>query len=822
MKRNSLMKKMSMGLFSLIAGVMFTVSGVDAADAGVAIDANNFPDDSFRGYLEVNVDTDSNKILSTSEISNVTTMNIRARGISDLTGIANFVNLRSLNCSSNSLTSVSLKANNQLTYLNVSNNDLKSLDVSTNKEIETLMCGGNKLMELKLENNTSLTTLDIAGNDITSIDLAKLTDLSVLNVSDNALTSLNVNNNTLLNSITAYGNQLTSVNFSNNKNLTNVNVNDNQLVVLDLKANEKLLYVACEFNNIMSFSLPVSVETVNCSNNDLYYADIADLVNLKNLNISNNHLYKLDVSANAKLEKLDASFNNLAALDTTANTLLTEGTVNVSGNQREIYVDTTYQAEMTGTGISLAKVSGLKSATISDAVSGGALVIGNEKEMPEKVTYSYDIGNGNKGEFTLIPIKSKKLVPDTKTIAIYLSDKEYTIEYPLSVVAIGGEAEITWASGNSSVAMVTNEGKLVAIGAGTTTITASATGFDSAVFTVNVYKEVTGVEIEDIPSQYYTGKEVKPTPVVKLDKTVLVEGTDYNVVYENNINAGTAIVTVKGIGKYRFSVSKKFKICYNISSMTADVIADQIFTGKEIKPGVVIKNGTTVLIEGTDYTLSYANNVALGTGIVTVTGIGNYAGTRIQSFNIIVSQVTELVKTDKKPKQITLTWKAIDGVTGYRIYKYNPTTKKYAYLKQLNGATSNTYTDTSLTAGTKYRYRVRAFVTVNGVKNYGKYSSKLITCTRPAKAKIKVKASKGGKATITWGKLEGTGYRIYMKTGNGKFSKIKEVTKKSTVKYTKTGLKKGTTYYFKVRAYKTVNGVKTYGAYSKIKTIIAK
>ena len=52
---------------------------------------------------------------------------------------------------------------------------------------------------------------------------------------------------------------------------------------------------------------------------------------------------------------------------------------------------------------------------------------------------------------------------------------------------------------------------------------------------------------------------------------------------------------------------------------------------------------------------------------------------------------------------------------------------------------------------------------------------------------------------------------------NGKYKKVKTVKSVSTTKYTKSSLKKGKTYYFKVRSYKTVNGEKVYSEYSDVK-----
>ena len=91
--------------------------------------------------------------------------------------------------------------------------------------------------------------------------------------------------------------------------------------------------------------------------------------------------------------------------------------------------------------------------------------------------------------------------------------------------------------------------------------------------------------------------------------------------------------------------------------------------------------------------------------------------------------------------------------------------------------------------------------------------------TKPDKVKIKSAKKKGKKAVVKWKKIsDAAGYVIYMKTGSGKFKKVKTIKKAKTVKYSKK-LKSGKTYKFKIRAYKLDNGEKVYGKYSKVKKV---
>ncbi|MGI6178159.1 MAG: hypothetical protein ACOYJO_06895, partial [Eubacterium sp.] len=82
------------------------------------------------------------------------------------------------------------------------------------------------------------------------------------------------------------------------------------------------------------------------------------------------------------------------------------------------------------------------------------------------------------------------------------------------------------------------------------------------------------------------------------------------------------------------------------SAITVSDIPDQVFTMKAITPSVTVKDGFTTLTEGTDYTLSYSNNIWSGSNAtVTITGIGNYTGSRKVTFTIYQT-TTDYYTTD--------------------------------------------------------------------------------------------------------------------------------------------------------------------------------
>ena len=175
------------------------------------------------------------------------------------------------------------------------------------------------------------------------------------------------------------------------------------------------------------------------------------------------------------------------------------------------------------------------------------------------------------------------------------------------------------------------------INAGTATITITGagnyTGTITRTFTIRM-ASIPASAVGSVPAQTYTGKALTPKPTVKVGTTTLREGADYTLSHKNNTNAGTASVTVTGKGNYTGDVTKTFTIAKrSISGATAS-IATQTYTGKALTPKPTVKVGATTLREGTDYSLSYANNTSVGTATVTVTGKGNYTGERKASFKI--------------------------------------------------------------------------------------------------------------------------------------------------------------------------------------------
>ncbi|MDE6149979.1 MAG: fibronectin type III domain-containing protein [Ruminococcus sp.] len=165
-----------------------------------------------------------------------------------------------------------------------------------------------------------------------------------------------------------------------------------------------------------------------------------------------------------------------------------------------------------------------------------------------------------------------------------------------------------------------------------------------------------------------------------------------------------------------------------------------------------------------------------------------------------------------------MSWSKVSGVTGYRVYQYNTSTKKW---KAVANTKSTSYTFSKLKAGTTYKYTVRAYKTLNGTTYLSPKYSTFTTSTNLATVSFTVTGG-NKKATVKWNKVAGaTGYKVYYKTSkNGKWIGLKTTNNKTT-SYTKTGLTKDKTYYFTVKAYRTVGG-KTYNGNYTTKSVKVK
>lgn len=283
-------------------------------------------------------------------------------------------------------------------------------------------------------------------------------------------------------------------------------------------------------------------------------------------------------------------------------------------------------------------------------------------------------------------------------------------------------------------------------------------------------------------------------------------------------------VTTKATAKRDGKVETVCSVCgkvtktapiYKVSTITT--AKSCAYTGKALKPAVTVKDSKgKTLKSGTDYTVTYKNNTNFGKASAVITLKGKYSGTKTLSFNILPANVKNF-KATQTTTTLTLSWSKVSGADAYRVYKYNAKTKKWGKLDDVKGTT---VTYKNLKPGTSYKFAVKAF----GKSGKTYYSSasypQLATATKPSAPTLK-STTLCRSAKLSWNKVaNATGYVVYMSTSEkGKYTKV--VNAKSNLSYTKKDMKKGT-YYFKVAAYKTVEGKNIYSPLSNVKSVKVK
>lgn len=325
-------------------------------------------------------------------------------------------------------------------------------------------------------------------------------------------------------------------------------------------------------------------------------------------------------------------------------------------------------------------------------------------------------------------------------------------------------------------------------------------------------KGITGANVT-IPQECYEyiSKEIRPEATVTLsDGTVLKNAIEYIVDYTDNIEVGTATITVTGTGNYIGYVTKTFTI---IEAKKDDGSETKPGDGSETKPG---DGSETKPGDGSETKPGDGSETKPGDGSETKPGDGGKTEP-VDVPAIITVNKTTISKVENKATGVKLTWKKVSDATGYVVYRKNSGSKSWKKIKIVKGASKTTYTDSTVKSkhGTVYSYRIESYESVNGqtAKAVSK-EKKILRLTAPTK--LKIANQKGRKLSVTWKKQKKiSGYQIQYSTGKtfAKGTKMTNIVKSSDKAVIKK-LKKGKTYYVRIRSYQKSGSKKTYSAWS--------
>ena len=291
--------------------------------------------------------------------------------------------------------------------------------------------------------------------------------------------------------------------------------------------------------------------------------------------------------------------------------------------------------------------------------------------------------------------------------------------------------------------------------------------------------------------------------------TAATENTNGEIVYANCDCGFKAPTTV---------FSKIASIKLSSSTVT--------YNGKVRNPSITIKDANgKALVEGTDYDVTVPSG-RKNPGIYkyVVTFKGNYEGTKTLNFTINPKTVdVATIKATQSTSVIKLTWDAVEGATGYRVYQYSPSKGKFVQIASVKGVTSYRKA-TNLKAGTEYKFKVKAYTKLSdGTVLWATASKEFLTATEcKAPSITSVTSPSKSKATVKWSNVDGeTGFQLYYSTkkDSGYKKVVSYEANKLAGSKTFSSSASGKTIYFKVRAYQKVNGQTIFSEWSTVKSV---
>ena len=271
----------------------------------------------FKGYLLDNFDLDGDGKISDDEALLITDIDCSSMEIRSMYGINSFVNLKSIKCVDNRLTTLDVSECTLLEELNCAMNNLTSLDISGCPSLVELFCSNNQLTTLDVSVRPSLKVLNCGNNELVTLDLSGSSSLTVLEIWENKFTNIDVSGCLELVKLDCAMNQLTTLDVEECKLLERLDCADNQLVSLYASRCELLTVLDCENNNFVNletYAFPI-LKTLLCDGNQLTTLDFSRNTLLSYLWCDDNQLTTLNLSKCENLSKLSCANNFLTSLD---------------------------------------------------------------------------------------------------------------------------------------------------------------------------------------------------------------------------------------------------------------------------------------------------------------------------------------------------------------------------------------------------------------------------------------------------------------------------------------------------------------------------
>lgn len=335
----------------------------------------------------------------------------------------------------------------------------------------------------------------------------------------------------------------------------------------------------------------------------------------------------------------------------------------------------------------------------------------------------------------------------------------------------------------------------------------------------------------DEDGTYKVVKTIKSGNTTSYKDTSVKAGKTYYYTVETMVKTGDNICYSGDSASVEGRTAKKAKIKYAVSNGSNQIKVNWGAVsgayGYRIKRSTS-KNGTYKVVA----TLKGKNNTTyqdkkLKTAktyyykietINKVNGKKGYSGNSaaVSAKTLKTTSITAVKATGST--SVRLEWKAVDGASGYQIYRSTSKDSGYKKVGQVKGKNTKKYEDKTLEAGKTYYYQVRAYKSnsaKNGVASFSK-AQKAWTIKQVVFSQIT--SDSKNQVTLGWKKVsKAQGYDIYRSDkSNSGFEKIASISSGSTLTYTDKGVKSGNTYYYKIAASYKIKGSAGRGSYSKV------
>lgn len=365
-------------------------------------------------------------------------------------------------------------------------------------------------------------------------------------------------------------------------------------------------------------------------------------------------------------------------------------------------------------------------------------------------------------------------------------------------------------------------------------------------FAENIDKsvDINNTSISCVSYVNYTGDKKEPAIKVVYNSKILKQGNDYIVTYKNNIDIGLGTAKIEGVGNFIGTREIHFKIVppkiLNLEVLSKTVSSIKItwdkvenITGYEIYrsktyDGNYVKvntitdnqkniNTSTKLIGGQNYYYKVRGYKIID-GSKYYGSFSNILKTSTKNEISIPNKVDNLKLISNTSSSIKISWSKLSKCDGYEIFRSKEKNSGYIKVNTINNS-STTYSSNGLKSSTTYYYKVRGYSLIENKKNYGEFSDKIETCTKPTKITGMNNISSTTKTIkIKWDKLDYVdGYEVFRSTNySTSYTKIKNISDSSIIQNISNNLKSGRTYYYKVKAYKLIGDEKYYGQESEV------